>query len=177
MSRTHLWLPVSALIALATSTARATPDFPPVIASKLGLGREPECVLCHSTNEGKKDTIITSFGRKVQAYGLKSYDPSTLATILDQMRDAKDDTDHDGMSDIDEIKAGRDPNINDITGEPPEDYPPPVYGCHAGGRYAVRMPPGATWTALAACAGAMSLLGLRSRRRQRTATRRPRKDV
>jgi hypothetical protein len=175
MSRAYLWLPVSSFIVLLASRAHATPDFPGVITSKLGLPKEPPCLLCHATVEGQKGNVVQPFGKKAQAYGLKPYDPQTLASILDKMTDAQDDSDHDGMSDIDELKAGRDPNINDITGEPPEDYAPPVYGCHAGQRS--RVPRGAAWAAVAACAGAMSMLGLRSRARRRRAVHARRKDV
>ena len=66
-------------------------------------------------------------------YGLKQGDTAMLSAILNQMRDARDDTDHDGVSDIDEIKKNTNPSINDITGELAEDYPPPVYGCQASG--------------------------------------------
>jgi hypothetical protein len=177
MSRTYIWLPLSSLIVLGASAARATPDFPGVIVATLGLASEPShpCMLCHTNDDGGKNTITQPFGKKAQAYGLLAYDVGTLASILGKMRDAQDDSDKDEMSDIDEIKAGRNPNINDITGEPPDDYPPPVYGCQAAGERARRAPPAATWAAVAAAM--MGIVTWRSRMQRRRPVRVRRKDV
>lgn len=176
MSRSYIWLPLSFLIALfSTRRALASPIFPGTIQTNLGLTYALECTLCHDTNDGQKNTANRPVGRKVRSYGLMGEgDTQALITILGKMRDAKDDSDQDGVSDIDELKAGTDPNINDITGEPPEDYPPPVYGCHANGSRAGAVPPYGGSAAVAA--GLAGFLSLRMRMRRR-ASRVPRKDV
>jgi hypothetical protein len=129
MSRRLLWLPYSLSFLLASSAALASDPFPGVIATTLSLSKAPACTLCHASDAGGKGTVVQPFGRKMMGYGLMSGDTQNLVSILNKMRDTHDDTDQDGVSDIDELKAGTDPNINDITGQPPEDYPPPVYGC------------------------------------------------
>ena len=175
MSRPYFWLPISLLIALVPAgRASASEPFPGTIKTTLGLGSLPPCVLCHDTELGGSKTVNRPFGRKVVGYGLTGGDTGALAAILGAMRDAKEDSDGDGAGDIDEIKAGTDPNVNDITGEPPDDYPPPVYGCEAGGGHAGRTPRHTSWIAVAL--GAMGILLLRSRMRQPRAIRSHRKD-
>jgi apolipoprotein D and lipocalin family protein len=131
MSRCLFWLPISLMITFLPGAAKASEIFPSTVATALGLSAAPPCTICHTTDPGQKGTANQPLGKKLQASGLTAGDTQTLTTLLGKMRDAGDDTDHDGVSDIDELKAGRNPNINDITGQLPEDYPPPVYGCQA----------------------------------------------
>jgi hypothetical protein len=119
---------------LASSAALGSTIFPVVIAMTLAPSKTPPCTICHATDSGGTGTVVQPFGRKVMGYGLKAGDTQTLITIINMMRDSQEDTDGDKNSDTDEIKAGTNPNINDITGQPAaEDYPPPVYGCQASG--------------------------------------------
>jgi MYXO-CTERM domain-containing protein len=176
MSRPHFWLGSWVLVAIfLPRIASASDIFATTIQTNLALGSRPPCVTCHDTEVGGANTANQPVGRKVRAYGLIGGDTETLAAILGKMRDAKDDSDIDGVSDIDEIKAGTNPNINDFTGEPPEDYPPPVYGCHAGPASADH-PRQGNWAAVAAVA--LGFFWLRSRAGQGRAMRVPRqKDV
>src|SRR6185436_18970657 len=99
MSRSYSWLFAAWFVLLRSNAAHATPDFPSVIATKLALKGEPPCVLCHATELGEKNTVTRPFGKRVFGYGLRSFDVATLGSLLDQMRDAGDDSDHDGKSD------------------------------------------------------------------------------
>jgi hypothetical protein len=174
MSRPYFWLPLSLFVAtFSPPTARASEIFPITIQTTLALGSAPPCVLCHDTELGGSDTANQPVGRTMSGYGLMGGDTGMLTTILGQMRDAKDDSDRDGTSDIDELKAGTNPNINDITGEPPGDYAPPVYGCHVRAGHAAALHPHGNWAAVAA--SVMGLLWLRSRMQQRRAIRVPRR--
>jgi hypothetical protein len=177
MSRSHFWLRLSLFVAIfSPRPARASELFPITIQANLALGSAPPCVLCHDTELGGSDSANQPVGRKMSSYGLMGGDTGMLATILGQMRDAKDDSDRDGTSDVDELKAGTDPNINDITGEPPADYAPPVYGCHASGGHAATLHLHGNCAAVAA--ELMAFIWLRSRMQQRRAIRvRRRKDV
>ena len=134
MSRRFFWLPLSLAIALLPSPASASEVFPDAIKMALAMpGPKPPCMICHDTEAGGSDMVNRPFGRRVVGYGLQGGDIQTLTGILGRMREAGDDSDTDGKSDIDEIKVGDDPNVSSITGKPPEDYPPPVYGCRSSG--------------------------------------------
>lgn len=136
MSRRCFWLPFSLALAIALlpSAVGASETFPDTIKMVLAMpGPKPPCITCHDTEAGGSDMVNQPFGRRVMGYGLQGGDTQTLTGILGRMRDARDDSDGDSKSDIDEIKAGGNPNINDVTGEPPDDYPPPVYGCRSSG--------------------------------------------
>jgi hypothetical protein len=130
MSRRLFWLPPLLFATLSPTFARASEIFPITMKTELAMtGPVPPCITCHDTEEGGLKTLNQPVGRRVTAYGLMGGDTQMLATILGQMRDARDDSDGDGKIDVDEIKSGGNPNINDLTGRPPDDYPPPVYGC------------------------------------------------
>jgi hypothetical protein len=160
MSRRRFWLPLSLFVALSPSASPASETFPNAIKGAVPIsGAAPNCTLCHTTEVGGPGMITTPFGKRVYDYGLRGGDTGALTSIIDKMRDMKDDSDRDGTSDIDELKAGTDPNINDTTGLPPEDYPPPVYGCQSS--RAGDASPAAPW-ALAA-AGFLVASWLRSR--------------
>jgi len=172
MGRRFLGLGLSLGIALVSSTAFASSGFPLKIQATLMSTADVPCIVCHDTDEGGKGSVNRAFGRRMVGYGLVGGDEQGLATLLLSLRNMQDDTDGDGIGDIDELKAGTNPNINDITGEEAQDYPPPVYGCHAGGRAgAWPRERGAAWGA--ACL--VLAVGLHARLRRRAAM--PRKEA
>jgi len=107
-----------------TLPAQATDNFPPLIASELGLEAAPDCSLCHQGAE-MKGTVVTPFGTKMRSRGLMSYDEGSLKTALRALEGERADSDEDGSSDLDELRAGDDPNL--APGEKPIE---PEYGCH-----------------------------------------------
>ena len=170
MSRRWSWVPLAISIALAPRASSASPLFPQKVATTLKIDPFPPCTLCHTTIEGEKGTATKPFARTLIGYGLIAGDTATLGTILEQMKaKGTDDSDGDEVGDIAEIEQGRDPNINDITGKGPDDYPPPSYGCTvravAHGR---RDAKGGTMLALVA----LGSLAMTSVLRRRNATRR-----
>jgi hypothetical protein len=170
MSRRRFWLPFSFFVTLVPSPALASESFPDAIKTALAIpGPKPDCIICHDTEAGGAGTVNRAFGIKAKNYGLTSGDTIMLASVLAKMRDAKDDSDGDGMSDIDEIKVGRNPNINDLTGKSAEEYPPPVYGCQTS-RSRDRMARGNGGMAMATAA-LLLVQWLRSRTPQRRYTR------
>lgn len=166
MSGFKIGLTAALALALVSRIGNASPLFPAMVARTLDVP-PPGCPLCHTTEEGLRDTATRPFARTLVRYGLMQTDTATLGSILDQMKErGTDDSDRDGVGDIAEIQQGRDPNVNDITGLPPDDYPPPIFGC------AVRAPStaslfGATGGACAAWA-VIAAVSLRVRARRRS---------
>lgn len=138
---------------LVAPSARATENFPGVVATKLGIG-EPACTLCHTSLAGGKGTVTTPFGVAMRSRGAVAYDEAALKLALDALAGENKDSDGDGTGDIAELKAGADPNV----GAEGSETIVPEYGCSAsptGGMDAF---------ATVAAAAAVSVL-LRRRRR------------
>jgi hypothetical protein len=150
------------LTALAVSgTAHASANYPNTIQRDLGLATPPACTLCHRTEVGGSGTVVTPFGRSMTGhFGLTSGNTRALTAAL-----AGDDAEHldadgDGVPDIDELKAGMDPNVG-MSGEPPValDVPLPETGC----ALLPRSPSGALSSLVVLCVG-FAFFGRRSRR-------------
>jgi uncharacterized protein (TIGR03382 family) len=101
--------------------ASATPSFPEVVAGHLELSTPPECSLCHNGTPGT-GTVTTPFGTSMRSRGARAYDEAAIHTALDALAAEKKDSDSDGTADIDELKAGGDPNGSAGTVTP-------EYGC------------------------------------------------
>ncbi|MEO7113033.1 MAG: hypothetical protein ABI183_21525 [Polyangiaceae bacterium] len=131
-----LWL-------LAPRFAFATPNFPPAIQQDLSLAAPPDCSICHTDgDQGGKGTATTPFAVNMRARGLVEFDTTSLSTALNQMETSHVDSTGDCLDDIDELKAGRNPNLPDPAGacadagaeagtlsETPAGPAPPTYGC------------------------------------------------
>jgi len=110
---------------LATAgSAAASPVFPDAIKSHLALSYSPSCAICHEGGRGGTGTVTTPFGRAMMARGLKAGDTAALTSALDQMAAEKVDSDGNGVSDIDQLKMGKDPNGGSgvAMGAPPVEY-------------------------------------------------------
>ncbi|MET0403943.1 MAG: thrombospondin type 3 repeat-containing protein [Cystobacter sp.] len=122
-------------VLLGASVAQATPTFPGVIRTELGLSSTPQCSVCHQ-GAYQVGTVTTPFGAALRARGLEFHDDGSLSSALAALARESVDSDGDGTPDTEELKVGRDPNRKDAPGEPGEepvvDFPPePTYGCHA----------------------------------------------
>lgn len=155
-SRLCLFAVALALPAWASST------YPGAIQAKYGLAQSPptDCALCHTNGIGGATPWF--MGAALVARGLTGGSNTTLlGTALDQLEADGVDTDGDGVTDVDELKAGTDPNH----GVAPSD------GGTGGGGGTVEGPPPLTFGCGATSVpgilfigGAILLLGRRARR-------------
>jgi hypothetical protein len=170
--RTLMIVPV--LLGLTFSlSAGATPNFPPALQQDLSIPNAPDCSICHTDgDQGGLGTVNTPFGKNMRARGLVAFDTSSLTTALDQMTTENVDSAGDCMDDIDELKAGRDPNLPDPAGTCPDggaggagqpaetpSSASPSYGC--GGKIAPSRSNGEVGWGLA-----FGLIGLIARRKR-----------
>jgi hypothetical protein len=116
-------LPLCGAVLLA-GTAIASPPFPPEIRAHLSLSQTPDCSLCHVNGQTGFGTVNTPFGKSMRARGLLAGSIASLDTALDALAAERTDSDGDGTPDIDELKAGTDPNVAGGG-----SFPPPTYGC------------------------------------------------
>lgn len=112
------------LVFFAADRADATPGFPDAISRELALSAPPPCATCHAGGVTRRGTVTTPFGTTMRSRGLQAYDEASLKRALAALSAEKKDSDEDGTPDIEELKAGDDPNV--AAGD---SLPPPEYGC------------------------------------------------
>lgn len=172
--RTFKWREACALliVTFAAAEARASDVFPHQIATTLGLAADPPCTICHRDLNGGTGTVVKPFGKTMQGFGLRAGDVASLVSALQESERTHADSDGDGVSDIDELKRGKDPNDPDDEPVLSQDggadaapiivttpiIPEPEYGCSVGGR---------TRRGDAGLLSTIIALGMRRRRRRR----------
>jgi hypothetical protein len=115
-----------ALMALSARVAVATPNFPNAIQRDLSLSYSPQCSLCHVGGNTSASAVQTPFAKSMKARGLVAYNETKLQAALDQMALDRVDSNGNGVSDIDELRAGTDPNLG-------SGQEPVTYGCAVSG--------------------------------------------
>lgn len=155
--RSSLVLGAVAAALMCTSVAKASDEYPDVIAQTLQAKVTPSCTICHASTAGGSGTVVKPFGVYLQQRGLVSNDANSLKTALTAMTGERHDTDGDGITDGDELKNGTDPNPSATS-----NVAEAAYGC---GRIAPRADQSglAGWAALAVGTTLMAL-GRRRRR-------------
>lgn len=154
---------------VSTAVAAASPDYPGVIQTELAMSCPPPCTICHATNNGGLSTVLVEDGGKpfgdamINDGKLEADDVDLLKAALVILENDMHDSDGDGVSDIDALRADLDPNVGgNVCG--------PKYGCGAtiakrkslpGEPWYQRLDPFGTGTATLVAA---ALLWLRRRR-------------
>lgn len=99
-------------IGVGPVVAHAVPEFPRGIERNLSLDYEPPCFLCHVKDKTGLGTAESPFALSMRDLGLSADDHNSLTTALTALTNEKIDSDGDGVDDIDELKAGTDPNTD-----------------------------------------------------------------
>jgi hypothetical protein len=139
MNKNTFHLVLIASVLMPPALAFAKPTYPARIQSHLALSTPPpsDCLLCHGSKQGG-GPVVQPFGKSMVDAGLTgSSNQEQLGAALDKLAAASTDSDGDGVPDIEELKAGSDPNPS---GEPIQ------YGC---GQIAPHGPMGLNASALA----------------------------
>lgn len=110
MSRVVLIASCLVLALVRAPNAHASPFFPTSIQSDLGLNYAPDCLLCHNNESGGIGTVKTAFGKNMMARGLVDFSADSLQTALTLMDQQHVISAGGCLPDIEELKAGRDPN-------------------------------------------------------------------
>ena len=114
----------------ATWPAMASTNYPVVVQSHLSLSAPPRqsCGLCHTNGVTGSGTVNTPVGKALKARGMVSGNEGSLRAALDALARDGVDSDGDGVPDIEELKAGTDPNV---AGTDTTSTATPKYGCGA----------------------------------------------
>jgi hypothetical protein len=133
-----LLLAAAALMAVAApEPAFATPTFPFDIESDLSLSYVPPCTVCHAGTPSV-NTATTPFAESMKARGLIPNDDASVGAALTRMASDRVDSDMNGQSDDDQLKAGCDPSTDiaiqpgaSCSGGTTDLGPSTTYGCGA----------------------------------------------
>jgi hypothetical protein len=110
--------------------ASASPNFPPEVKKEWDLPTIPDCIVCHQNDQGGFGTATKPFARSLEREGLVAEDVGSLDKALAALKSQNTDSDGDGISDIDELQMGSDPDDGPGTFDP---YPIPMTGCAMSG--------------------------------------------
>jgi len=115
---------------LLPSTASGSRRFPAEIATDLVLSYQPACSLCHVKGNTGPGTANTPVALSMKARGLQSGGRSSVSSSLAALDSDRVDSDGDGVTDVDELRMGTDPNSPEPT--PFAGRVDPAYGCSVG---------------------------------------------
>lgn len=139
--------------------ASASPTYPGQLQQDLGMPCAPPCTICHRDRNGGLYTVDKPFGLSMYFAGLRGQSTAQLRAAENTLEKSKNDSDGDGIPDIQELKYGSDPN-SAANGNLCTQGP--AYGC--GAHVAPRSNESGLGTVLAALAGFVLLVGMRRRR-------------
>jgi len=111
-----------------TRRSNATPTFPTVVQQFVQSQSSPACTICHDNPNGGIGTVTRPFGEYLRSRGLVEFDETSLRNALTAAQAEGHDSNGDGVTDIEALREGLDPNGNIGSSTPP------AYGCNVGSR-------------------------------------------
>jgi hypothetical protein len=165
-----------ALLMVSPDLAAASPNFPDQVQEVFQSSCVPSCLLCHSTNPGRKGTAFggTRFAANLAAkvivggesddvvkaalIKMRDGDPATGAAPTNSDLNPQTGMPEDALTDAQELAADVDPNLGN------KELCEVTYGC--GARVAPRTPK-RNFAIFSSVAVALGLLGLTLRTRRR----------
>jgi hypothetical protein len=156
--KTILGISTFATFTLFAHLGFCTPGFPSAIKSHLGLAETPPCTLCHASLSGG-GSVVTPFGQALLERGLVAGNSGSLNKALDQLQADAVDSNGNGQTDIEDLKAGVEPSKQGdlaLNQAPTEEY-----GCVG------QIAPGSFSGSRVAVTGSAAILFALWRRRQR----------
>lgn len=118
--------PFVALVAFAPQS-HASESYPKTIERALDTPCAPDCTTCHTRPSGGNLTANTPVGISARRAGLECCDTSQLLDVLGTLETNRTDSDADGTPDVDELRAGTNPNA--LEGKLECYVPPAEEGC------------------------------------------------
>jgi hypothetical protein len=113
------------VVLLGARGARATPTFPAEVATHLGLGTTPDCIICHQSDAGGTGTVTKPFGIYLRSRGLVAFNLTSLDQSLDALvGESKSNAEYAAW--LTALRSGEDPNT--ATGASSVE---PAFGCGA----------------------------------------------
>jgi len=109
-----------------------TPNFPAAMQQDLDLGAPPRCTVCHATDAGGSGTVVQRFGVYLVSRGLQPFDEGSLRNALLAAAGEHHSSNSNGLTDIDALEAGLDPNGNESAAPGVTDLTP-EHGCSSTG--------------------------------------------
>ncbi len=106
-----------------TRRSDATPSFPTVVQQFVNSQSSPSCTVCHDNPNGGLGTVTRPFGGYLRSRGLVEFDEGSLRNALTAAQAEGHDSNGDGVTDIEALREGLDPNGNAASSSPPG------YGC------------------------------------------------
>lgn len=125
-------LPVALALAGLTSSGvcAAVEEYPGVVRAHLQLTYEPPCSVCHLKGNTGPGTVQTPVGIALRARGMSGHDEASLGRAVDALASDGTDSDGDGASDVEELRAQVDPNSPG--NQRLDSASDPTFGCGGG---------------------------------------------
>lgn len=94
-----------------SARANATAEFPGIIVTHFAITctdggtKTPDCIICHSSDNGGLGTVTRPFGQWMKSHGLTPFADGELNALLDQAATNNVDSNCDGLVDTDQLKS------------------------------------------------------------------------